>query len=88
MLGALSTMDSQKQSLIAVYNKAEEVKVAVPKAFEASNTDYLNSIENKRLSIEKCYQDTLNVGFKQMYITVFCVNLLAAIVLLFYKEYK
>ena len=88
MESALAKMNNQKQELVALYNKTEEVKNVVPQAFKDSNTEYINSIEDKRDTIEKSYQDTINVGFKQMYITTFCINLLAATVLFFYKESK
>lgn len=84
---SLDTMQQQK-SLQAVLAKTQEVKTEIPKAFDKSKLDYINSIENNRTKIENTLQSTLNSGFKQMYITVFCVNLLAFIILLFYKENK
>ncbi|MFA4019840.1 hypothetical protein [Clostridioides difficile] len=81
-------MQQQKKSLQAVLAKTQEVKTEIPKAFDKSKLDYINSIENNRTKIENTLQSTLNLGFKQMYITVFCVNLLAFIILLFYKENK
>ena len=85
---SLDTMQQQKKSLQAVLAKTQEVKTEIPKAFDKSKLDYINSIENNRTKIENTLQSTLNSGFKQMYITVFCVNLLAFIILLFYKENK
>ncbi|WP_227836129.1 MFS transporter [Clostridioides sp. ES-S-0001-02] len=82
------TMEQQKKSLQLVLAKTQELKDEIPKAFNKSKLDYINSIENNKTKIENTLQSTLNLGFRQMYITVFCVNLLAFIVLLFYKENK
>ncbi|CZR96713.1 Multidrug resistance protein 3 [Clostridioides difficile] len=84
----LGTMEQQKKSLQSVLAKTQEVKTEIPKAFDKSKLDYINSIENNRTKIENTLQSTLNSGFKQMYITVFCINLLAFVILLFYKENK
>lgn len=86
MLNSLNKLKKQKDSLVAVLNKTQEVNVAIPKAFEKSQNDYILSIENNRKNIESIFQNTLNIGFKQMYITVFTINLIAFGLLLFYKE--
>ncbi|MGL5694150.1 MAG: transporter, partial [Peptostreptococcaceae bacterium] len=86
MSNALVNMGSQKDSLVVVLNKTKEVQEAVPKAFEKSKTDYLNTIESMSDKIEKVFQDTLNVGFRQMYICVFVINTIAFTILLFYKK--
>ncbi|MGL5345906.1 MAG: transporter, partial [Peptostreptococcaceae bacterium] len=88
MENALAKMEDQKASLVAVLNKTVEAKEAIPVAFEKSQNDYITSIENKREKIESRYQSVLDEGFRQMYITVFCVNLTAAVILCFYKPYK
>ncbi len=85
MSEALISMDLQKSKLTALLDKTIELKNEIPKAFKQSQDNYITSIENKRLDLEKTYQASLNQGFKQMYITVFCVNLVAFVVLLFYK---
>lgn len=86
MIDALSKMESQKTALQKTLNKAKELKTAVPVAFENSKKDYLNKLESKRSEIENVFQSTINTGFKQMYIAVFFINLLASLVLLFYKK--
>ncbi|MGL6106911.1 MFS transporter [Romboutsia sp.] len=88
MIAALAKMETQKASLVALNDKTKEVKEAIPVAFAKSQKDYITSIENKREKIEGSYQSALNVGFKQMYIAVFCVNLTAAVIVLFYKSPK
>lgn len=86
MSTALVKMKSQEILLGNALNKTKELKQAIPPAFEKSKKDYLNSIETKRPQLEGIFQSTLNIGFKQMYIAVFFFNLLAFVVLLFYKK--
>ena len=83
---ALVKIKSQKILLSNTLNKTKELKQAVPPAFNKSKKEYLNNIEAKRPELEGIFQSTLNGGFKQMYITVFFINLIAFVVLLFYKK--
>lgn len=83
---ALVKIKDQKLLLGNALNKTKQLKQAVPPAFDKSKKDYLNNIELKRPELEEIFQSTLNGGFKQMYITVFFINLIAFVVLLFYKK--
>lgn len=86
MNNALVKIENQKTLLNNTLNITRELKQAVPPAFEKSKNDYLSNIEAKRPKLEGIFQSTLNGGFKQMYITVFFINLVAFVVLLLYKK--
>ncbi|WP_227859484.1 MULTISPECIES: hypothetical protein [unclassified Clostridioides] len=74
--------------LQSVLAKTQKAKTEIPKAFDKSKLDYINFIENNRTKIDNTLESTLNSRFKQMYITVICINLLVFLILLFYKENK
>lgn len=86
MADALSKMNDEKVLMINAMNTTKELKESIPLTFEKAKKDYLKSIEARKPQIQEVFQSTLNVGFKQMYLTVFYINLLAFIVLLFYKN--
>lgn len=86
MTDALSKMNNEKVLMINAMNTTKELKESIPLTFEKAKKDYLKSIEARKPQIQEVFQSTLNVGFKQMYLTVFYINLLAFIVLLFYNK--
>lgn len=86
MVTALAKMRTEKESLISALNKTKELKTAVPNAFEQSKREYLSSIDASSGKIQQVFQSVLNVGFKQMFLTVFLANLLGLVVLLFYRS--
>jgi len=88
MVTALAKMSTEKESLISALNKTKELKTAVPNAFEQSKREYLRSIDASSGKIQQVFQSVLNVGFKQMFLTVFLANLLGLVVLLFYRSPK
>ena len=88
MVTALAKMSTEKESLISALNKTKELKTAVPNAFEQSKREYLSSIDASSGKIQQVFQSVLNVGFKQMFLTVFLANLLGLVVLLFYRSPK
>jgi len=88
MLESLAALGEEKAKLTNVQNKTREIKVEVPKAFAKSKNDYLTKIDSMRTEIEDLFQSILNVGFKQMFITVFAANMLGFLMLIFYKDKK
>lgn len=68
--------------------KMGELKAAIPGAFEQAETDYMNQIDAKSDEIQKVYQDTLNVGFRQMFIFTGVAACVGILLLLLYKRKK
>ena len=86
LLNGIAQMKEQKVLLTSTVSKMEELKAAVPTAFDEAKTEYLSKIEDDRNAIEDTFQSTINVGYKQMYLTVVVANALAFLVLLFYHS--
>jgi MFS family permease len=57
----------------------------IPGAFATARTDYLISIEAKRGQLETVFQESLDNGFRDMYLLVAASTILAFLVLLFYR---
>lgn len=66
--------------------KMGEMKAAIPDAFETAQNDYINQIDAKEDEIKKVYQDTLNVGFRQMFILTASAAVVGILLLLIYKR--
>jgi EmrB/QacA subfamily drug resistance transporter len=83
MNSMISSMKKNNDDLIF---KMTAMKTAVPDAFQTAETNYLKEIDGKKEIIEKAFQDTLNGGFKQVYLTVTISSVAALIILLFYRK--
>lgn len=57
---------------------------AVPGAFDTARDDYLAKIEELSPTLEKTFQDTLNVGFRGIYLSTLAAAVLAALLLALY----
>lgn len=66
--------------------KMGEMKAAIPGAFEAAQEDYVAQLDAKEDEIKKVYQDTLNVGFRQMFILTASAAMVGILLLLFYRR--
>ncbi len=77
-----------KAVLTTTIQQMQELKAAIPTAFDTAKDNYLAEIESRRELIEITFRDTLNVGFQQVYLTVTITSLLGLLILLFYKESK
>jgi MFS family permease len=84
--GAIQGMKMAKAQMTETIRKMTVLKEAVPGAFETAKTDYLKQIDAKKNVIETKYQDVLNGGFKQVYLTVFIASLLALLILQLYRS--
>jgi len=81
-------LTAAKAGITDTIRKMTELKDAIPGAFETAKNNYLSEIEQLRPSIEKEFQDTLNIGFKQVYLTATIASILALLILLIYKKNK
>lgn len=88
MLDSIAALGEEKAKLTNAQNKTKEIKVEVPKAFDKSKNDYLAKIDSMRTEIQNLFQSILNMGFKQMFMTVFAANMLGVLMLMFYKDKK
>ncbi|MEL1135034.1 MFS transporter [Desulfitobacterium sp. THU1] len=82
----VETLKAAKQSLQATLDKMETLKAAIPPSFDTANKTYKAEIENLRAPIEKEFQDTLNQGFKGVYVTLTVSTGIALLLLLLYRE--
>ena len=64
----------------------EELRDAVPGAFDTALDNYLAEIDGKSDEIEACFQDTLNEGFSDIYLLTVITAAIALLVLAFYKN--
>lgn len=80
------SMQETRRQLSEVIATMSALDAEVPIAFEKSKQEYLKKIELNRTKIDAEFQNTLNGGFEQMYITVAIASILAALILLFYKK--
>ena len=81
-------MAKSKSSIEDIIPKMGTLKEAVPSAFETAKKDYLKEIDKLSGKIESEFQNTLNIGFKQVYLTVTLSSLLALLILAFYRRRK
>jgi EmrB/QacA subfamily drug resistance transporter len=84
----IAGMTAAKDQMTDLTDKMTQMKDAVPGAFETAKDDYLAQIDTLKPAIEKEYQRTLNIGFRQLYSTVAIVSALGLLILLFYKKKK
>lgn len=64
------------------------LKEAVPGAFDTALENYLSEIEQNRNAIDRAFQDTLNEGFRQIYLTIVVAAAVAILLVLFYDRKK
>ncbi|WP_338025706.1 MFS transporter [Clostridium rhizosphaerae] len=86
MLNAISSIEAAKADMNDTLNKMTVLKEAVPKSFEEANNNYLAEIDKLSPKIESEFQETLNVGFRQIYLTTGIAALAALIILAFYRK--
>ena len=64
----------------------KSVREELPGAFEVAKADYLKQLSDSKGELEKTYQDTMNTGFRQVYLTAAITSLIALLVLIGYKK--
>ena len=88
MASAVSQMQDGVVSIQDAMNKMGILKAAIPEAFEAAKADYMKQLDDKKEEIQKVYQDTLNVGFRQMFIVTGCAAAVGMLLLVLYRRKK
>lgn len=86
MAKALSGLKSARTDIDDTINKMTIMKDTVPEAFKQAESNYLMEVGRLSPKIEDTFQETLNVGFKQVYMTVAISSIIAIIILLFYRK--
>lgn len=84
----LTQVTEAKKSMETMITQMNTLKEAVPATFETANNNYLSEIDKKEGEIQKVFQDTLNVGFKEIYLTSGISAFIALGILAFYKSSK
>jgi len=85
-LAAIGKMKAVKDQMTGTIRKMTVMKEAIPGSLETAKSNYLAQIDSIQPKIEKTFQDTLNAGFKQVYLTVLISSLLALLILQFYRS--
>lgn len=88
MEAQITSLKAVRDKLNDTINKMTTLKDAIPDAFDTAKKSYLSEIDNRHTSIENEFQDTLDGGFKQVYLTVTIVSALGFLILLFYRKNK
>ena len=88
MSAAIPSMESALSKLKDVKWKMGKLKAAVPGAFEQAKDDYMKELDSKEEEIKKVYQDTLNVGFRQMFIFTGAAAVVGVLLLMLYRPRK
>ncbi|MDO4392883.1 MAG: MFS transporter [Bacillota bacterium] len=86
MVQAMSKMKFTAVRLDKLNFKLGKLKEALPGAFDEAEKQYLVSIDERETAIEKIFQNTLNTGFKKIFLMVVVLSLLAMILLAGYSE--
>lgn len=74
---------AQLQTLVTEFTTFEN---DVPVEFQLAQSNYLNTIDTQSATLQHTFQDTLNVGFKNIYLTTMTAALIGFTVLQFYKK--
>jgi hypothetical protein len=82
----IDSLTASKAEITDMIDKMKILKDAVPGAFTTAKNNYLSEIDQLQGPIEAEFQNTMNVGFKQLYLTVLITATLAFIILMFYKK--
>ena len=88
MSAAIPGMESALSKLKDAKWKMGELKAAVPGAFKQAKDDYMKELDKREEKIKKVYQDTLNVGFRQMFIFTGVAAAVGLLMLMLYRPRK
>jgi len=84
--GRIQTMQSVVSMMDTLVTDLRGFKADTPVEFQKAETNYLNTIHERSNRIETTFQDTLNVGFRNIYLTTMSAAILGLAVLSFYKK--
>lgn len=86
LVKARGELASAQTSLADTQHKLTVLRDAVPGAFETAKADYLAEIDARAPQLEQVFADTLNAGFRGIYLSTMAAALLAAVLLLLYPS--
>jgi EmrB/QacA subfamily drug resistance transporter len=82
-IAGMETQNPMMVGTMLTYMKS--IRDDLPGAFAQAEADYMQQVDASSTSLQTIYQDTLNQGFRQIYLTVAIVSLLALLVLIGYR---
>ncbi len=88
MADAMGEMDVAVLDMNVLQTKMVALRDSVPSAFDTAQTNYLQAVEERQSLIERMFQDTLNQGFRNVYLTAAIASVVAILLLLFYSTAK
>lgn len=88
MKTALTQMNDGRAVLADTIDKMEAVKAAIPDRFDEGGQNYLAEIDEEAPTIQKVFQQTLNEGFRGMFILSAICSALGVVILAFYRDDK
>lgn len=88
MKTALTQMNDGRAELADTVDKMEAVKAAIPDRFDEGGQNYLAEIDEEAPTIQKVFQQTLNEGFRGMFILSAICSALGVVILAFYRDDK
>jgi EmrB/QacA subfamily drug resistance transporter len=86
LVKARDELASAQTDLADTQHKLTVLRDAVPGAFETAKADYLAEIDARAPQLEQVFADTLNTGFRGIYLATMTAALLAAVLLLLYPS--
>lgn len=86
LVTARDKVASAQVDLTETARKLTVLRDAVPGAFETAKNDYLAEIDARAPQIEQVFSDTLNGGFRGIYLSTMAASLLAGVLLLLYPR--
>ena len=88
MAEAMSDMREIVSKLDTMIKQMETLRDAVPETFQTAEADYIKAIDSRSDRIEEVFQETLNQGFKNIYLTVGIAAIVAILLLMVYSTLK
>lgn len=86
MSTAISGIQTGKAEMEETKRKMNVLSNSVPKAFKKAEKDYMKQIENNKDKIQKMYQQTLNGGFRQIFIMTAICSAFGLLLLALYRK--
>lgn len=86
LVKARTELETAAADLVDTRRKLVVLRDAVPGAFETAKDDYLAQIDTLSPTLEKTFADTLNGGFRGIYLSTMVAGLLAALLLALYPR--
>lgn len=83
---AVNDVKYQQELMMRARELMKEIREEIPDVFAQSKDAYMAAIDAESEEIEAVYQNTLNDGFRGMYITVAVFNIIALILIMFYRD--